>query len=83
MDQDSLTHLDRAVWPVPKRRARPVAAGPVSVALGEAVMVGWVRLASSVRARLRYLVEFGHDLIRSQRDPGIPVGTGRGLGWPV
>ena len=82
-DASTLTHLDCTVLPVLQRlaRTRPVAAGPVLVALWEAMMAGRVRLSPPVRGLLRHLMERWHDLVRSQRDPDILTNTNRLEGW--
>ena len=83
MDEDALTHLDRVLLPILQRlvRERPVAAGPVLLALWQAVAQGRVRLNPGVRQLLWHLVVRWHDLVRSQRNANIPAPTNRLEGW--
>ena len=83
LDKDDLTHLDRVLLPILQRlvRERPLAAGPVLLALWQAVAKGRVRLDPEVRPRLWHLVVRWHDLVRSQRNANIPVSTNRLEGW--
>ncbi len=64
---DDLTHLDRVLLPILQRlaRERPPEAGPVLLALWEAVMQGRVRLRPEVRKLLWHLVERWYELVRS------------------
>ncbi len=52
-------------------------AGPVLLALREAVMQGRVRLRPEVRKLLWHLVDRGHDLVRNQGNPKVPASTHR------
>ncbi|MCY4521402.1 MAG: hypothetical protein OXC13_11565 [Caldilineaceae bacterium] len=63
LDEDDLAHLDQVLLPILRRlaRARPPEAGPVLLALWEAVMQGRVRLHPEVRKLLWHLVERWHD----------------------
>lgn len=81
LDEDALIHLDRVRLPILQRlaRERPVAAGPVLLALRQAVAQGRVRLASEVRKLLWHLVTRWHDLVRS--NPKVPASTNRLEGW--
>ena len=81
--QDHPTHLDRALLPILQRlvRERPPEAGPVLLALWEAVAQGRVRLRDPVRNLLFHLVENRADLVRSERDPDVPASTNRIEGW--
>ena len=83
LDEDDLTHRDRVLLPILRRRARarPPEAGPVLLALWEAVMQGRVRLHPEVRKLLWHLVERWHDLVSSQGNPGVPASTNRLEGW--
>ncbi len=83
LDKDDLTHLDRVLLPILRRlaRARPPEAGPVLLALWEAVRQGRVRLHPEVRKLLWHLVERWHELVRSQDHPGVPASTNRLEGW--
>ena len=83
LDQDDLTHRDRVLLPILRRlaRARPPEAGPVLLALWEAVRQGRVRLHPEVRKLLWHLVERWHELVRSQDHPGVPASTNRLEGW--
>ena len=83
LDDDDLTHLDRVLLPILKRlaRERPPEAGPVLLALWEAVMQGRVRLRPEVRKLLWHLVERWHELVRSQENPKVPASTNRLEGW--
>ena len=75
LDDDILIHLDRVLLPILRRlaRERPPEAGPVLLALREAVMQGRVRLQPEVQQLLGHLVERRHELVRSQHDPRVPV----------
>ena len=83
LDEDDLTHLDRVLLPILRRlaRERPPEAGPVLLALWEAVMQGRVRLRPEVRKRLWHLVERWHERVRSQGNPRVPASTNRLEGW--
>ena len=83
IDEDSLTHPDRILLPILRRlaRERPPAAGPILLALWEAVRPRRVRLEPEVRKRLWHRVERGHDLVRSPRNPKGPASTHRLEGW--
>ena len=83
LDKDDLTHLDRVLLPILRRlaRARPPEAGPVLLALWEAVRQGRVRLHPEVCQLLWHLVERWHELVRSQDHPGVPASTNRLEGW--
>ncbi len=83
LDKDDLTHLDRVLLPILRRlaRARPPEAGPVLLALWEAVRQGRVRLHPEVRKLLWHLVERWHELVRSQDNPKVPASTNRLEGW--
>ena len=83
IDEDDLTHLDRVLLPILQRlaRERPPEAGPVLLALWEAVMQGRVRLRPEVRKLLWHLVERWHELVRSQGNPKVPASTNRWEGW--
>ena len=83
LDEDTLTHLDRALLPILQRlaRERPVAAGPVLLALWQAVAQGRVRLHPEVGKLLWHLVTRWHDLVRSQHKPKVPASTNRLEGW--
>ena len=85
---EEVTHWDRVLRPILRRRARarPPEAGPVLWALWEAVMQGRVRLPPEVRKRLWHLVERGHERVRSQGHPTVPASSpgsaSRGGGRP-
>ena len=83
LDEDTLTHLDRVLLPILQRlaRERPVAAGPILLALWQSVAQGWVRLAPEVRPLLWHLVTRWHYLVRSQHNPKVPASTHRLEGW--
>jgi len=83
LDEDDLTHRDRVLLPILRRlaRARPPEAGPVLLALWEAVRQGRVRLHPEVRKLLWHLVERWHELVRSQDHPRVPASTNRLEGW--
>ena len=83
IDEDDLTHLDRVLLPILQRlaRERPPEAGPVLLALWEAVMQGRVRLRPEGRKLLWHLVERWHELVRSQENPTVPATTNRLEGW--
>ncbi len=78
IDNDDLTHLNRVLLPSLQRLAweRPPEAGPVLLALWEAVMQGRVRLRPEVRKLLCNLMERWYELIRSQGNPSPPRPTG-------
>ena len=83
LNEDDAAHLDRALLPILRRlaRERPPEAGPVLLALWEAVMQNRVRLQPEVRQLLWHLVERWHELVRSQGDPEVPASTNRLEGW--
>ena len=83
IDEEDLTHLDRVLLPILRRLAqeRPPEAGPVLLALWEAVMQGRVRLRPEVRKRLWHLVERWRELVRSQGNPKVLASTNRREGW--
>ena len=83
IDDEDLTHLDRALLPILQRlvRERPPEAGPVLLGLWEAVAQGRVRLRDPVRNLLFHLVENWADLVRCARDPDVPASTNRIEGW--
>ena len=83
VDEDDLTHLDRVLLPILQRlaRERPPEAGPVLLALWEAVMQGRARLRPEVREPLWHLVERWHELVHSQGNPKVPTSTNRLEGW--
>ena len=74
LDEDDLTHLDRILLPILRRLARErlPEAGPVLLALWEAVMQGRVRLHPEVGKLLWHFVERWHELVRSQGNPKVP-----------
>ncbi len=76
---DDLIHLNRVLLPSLQRLAweRPPEAGPVLLALWEAVMQGRVRLRPEVRKLLCNLMERWYELIRSQGNPKVPASTNR------
>ena len=75
LDEDDLTHGDRVLLPILRRlaRERPPEAGPVLLALWEAVMQGRVRLQPEVRKLLWHLGP-ARPPSRSRRRP--PRATG-------
>ncbi len=83
LDEEALTHLDRVLLPILQRLAqeRPVAAGPVLLALWQAVAQGRVRLHPEVCQLLWHLVVRWHDFVRSQHHPKVPASTNRLEGW--
>ena len=56
-------------------------AGPVLLALWEAVMQGRVHLRSEVRKLLWHLVERWHEVVCSQGNPKVSASTNRLEGW--
>ena len=83
IDEEALTHRDRVLRPILRRRAqeRPPAVGPVLLALWQAVAQGRVRLHPEVCPRLWHLVVRGHDLVRSRHNPKVSATTNRLEGW--
>ena len=76
-DEEALTHLDRVLLPILQRlvRERPVAAGPVLLALWQAMAQERVCLHPEVCQLLWHLVTRWHDLVHSQRNPKVSAST--------
>ena len=82
LDEETLTHRERVLRPILRRRARerPPPAGPVRLALWPAVAQGRVRRHPEV-CQLRWpLVVRGHDRVRRPHNPKVST-TNRLAGW--